>query len=463
MPVPKPNPYDLIYFKATEDNNMSGFTGLEIVIIFLLILANSFFAASEIAIVSARRGRLQQKADEGKTGAKQALLLSEHPDRFLATVQVGITLISTLSAAFGGASISQPLAIWISSYPPLQPYAQTIALGFVVILITYFTLVLGELTPKRIALQSGENLAIRVAPFMVALSKGARPIVMLLTASTNVILTLIGQNKARREGVTEEDIVYLAREGTVSGTVESEEEQFISRVFRFTDRAVSDVMIPRTDIVAIEVGTPLPQVIETFMSSGYTRLPLYEDSLDNIVGVLYAKDLLRSRPDVTSGLASSESKQTDLKTIARQPFFISEYQHVDDLLETFRRKGIHMAIIIDEYSQVTGLVTLEDVLEELVGEIQDEYDAPEDTAIVQREDGSWLIDAMTEQEVVREKIGMPHLPDDERGAYHTLAGMLLSHMGRIPKVGDKVTIGDFIFEVIDMDGRRIDKVLARAK
>ena len=429
---------------------MNNFTGTETIIIFALILANSFFAASEIAIVSVRRGRLQQKVDEGKRGAKQALYLSEHPDRFLATVQIGITLISTLSAAFGGASLSQPLAQWIGSYQPLRPYASTLALGLVVIAITYFTLVIGELAPKRIALQSSERLALWVAPFMVGLAKVAQPIIGLLTASTNFILTLIRQNKATREGVTEEDIVYLAREGIVSGTVESEEERFISRVFRFTDRAVRDVMIPRTDIVAVEVGTPFAEVIETFMSSGYTRLPLFEDSLDNIVGVLYAKDLLRGQ---------SGKGPVDLKTIARQPFFISEYQHVDDLLETFRRKGIHMAIIIDEYSQVVGLVTLEDVLEELVGEIQDEYDTPEDNAIVQREDGSWLVDAMTDQEIVREKIGMDPQPENERGKYHTLAGMILAHMGRIPKVGDKTTIDGFIFEVIDMDGRRIDKVL----
>jgi putative hemolysin len=212
---------------------MSSFLIFEIIFIFLLILANSFFAASEIAIVSARRSRLQQKADEGDKCARQALLLAEHPDRFLATVQVGITLISTLSAVFGGANISEPLADWIATYPPLKPYAQTISLTSVVILITYFTLVLGELTPKRLALQSAEKLALRVAPFMEVLSKATRPIVVALTVSANVVLTLIGQKDARKEAVTEEDIVYLAREGAVSGTVESEEEQFISRVFRW--------------------------------------------------------------------------------------------------------------------------------------------------------------------------------------------------------------------------------------
>jgi putative hemolysin len=211
-------------------------------------------------------------------------------------------------------------------------------------------------------------------------------------------------------------------------------------------------MTPRTEISAIEVGTPLDAVIETFLSSGNSRLPLYEDSLDNIVGVLYAKDLLQTR---------SQGGDVDLRKLARPPFFVSEYQHVDDLLTTFRRKGIHMAIVIDEYSQVIGLVTLEDVLEELVGEIQDEYDQPENKAFVRRDDGSWLVDAMTDQETVREKLGMPSLPSNEHPDYHTLAGMILAHIGKIPVVGDKVVIDNFVFEIVDMDGRRIDKVLVR--
>lgn len=431
---------------------MSGFPGFEVIVIFVLILANSFFAASEIAIVSSRRSRLQQQADAGKKSAKQALQLSESPDRFMATVQIGMTLISTLASVFGGASVSEPLAKWIATFPVLRPYSDTIALGLVVMMITYFSLVIGELAPKRLALQSAEKIAVAVSPFMVRLAKVARPIVGLLTFSTNLILRLLGQYEYTKESVTEEDIVYLAREGAVSGTVETEEEEFINRVFRFTDRNVSSVMMPRTEIVAIDVQTPFPQVIETFMSSGYTRLPIYENTLDNIVGVLYAKDLLRSRAN------NQKEEEINLRALARPAFFISEFQHVDDLLTTFRRKGIHIALVIDEYSQITGLVTLEDVLEELVGEIHDEYDQPEDSAILQREDGSWLVDAMTDHEVVRKKIGMA-MDEEARHNYHTLAGMLLAKMGRIPKAGDKVTIDDFVFEIVDMDGRRIDKVL----
>ncbi|TMC21651.1 MAG: HlyC/CorC family transporter [Chloroflexi bacterium] len=429
---------------------MSGFIWVEIIIVFALIIANAFFAASEIAIVSARRSRLQQDADHGRKSAKQALELAEHPDRFLATVQVGISLISTLAAAFGGASISEPLAQWIRTFPILAPYANTLALGSVVILITYFSLVLGELAPKRLALQSAERIANAAAPFMLTLSRIARPVVAFLTFSADTVLRLLGQKRAHKLEVTEEDIVYLAREGAVSGNVETTEEEFINRVFRFTDRTVSSVMTPRSEIVAIEVGTPFAAVIETFLTSGYTRLPLYEGVLDNIIGVLYAKDLLRAHIE----------DNIDLVKVARPPFFIPEYQHVDDLLTTFRRRGIHMAIVTDEYSQMAGLVTLEDVLEELVGEIQDEYDTPEDKEpFVQREDGSWLVDAMTDREAVRDKIGLT--PEVEHADYNTLAGMLLAHMGRIPSIGETISIGDFVLEIVDMDGRRIDKVLIR--
>jgi putative hemolysin len=436
---------------------MTNSIGFSIAIVFVLMLANGFFAAAEIAIVSARHSRLQHEIDEGnkKKQAWQALDLARQPDRFLATVQVGITLISTLDAAFGGASLSEPLGVLIKTIPFLAPYASTLAFILVVVLLTYFSLVIGELVPKRLALQSAEKVAMSAAPLMTLLSRSVSPIIAILTFSTNTVLRLLGQSKAVRTQVTEEDIVYLTHEGITSGTVEKEEEEFINRVFRFTDRSVSNVMKPRTEIVAVEVGTPVSEVIQTFTDSGYTRIPLYKDSLDNVIGVLYAKDLLKA-------YMSLPNDHIDLSTLARPPFFVSEYQHIDDLLTTFRRKGIHLAVVIDEYSQVVGLVTLEDLLEELVGEIQDEYDVPQDNSLVQRPDGSWLVDGMLDHETVEERVGLKPSPGDHRG-YHTLAGMILAYMGRIPAVGDTVTIGDYILEVVDMDGRRIDRVLIRPK
>lgn len=434
---------------------MSGSIIFDIVVTFLLIIANGFFSATEIAIVSARHSRLQQQIDEGNKRAQQALDLAEHPERFLATVQIGITLITTLAAAFSGASLSAPLARWIALVPLLVPYADSLSLAIVVILVTYFSLVLGELVPKSIGLRGAERIAIGTASFMLGLSVLLRPIISLLNGSVTVVLLLLRVKRSSEASVTEEDIVYLAREGIASGTVESGEEEFINRVFRFTDRPVNAVLTPRTEIVAVEVGTPLNDVIQTFVSSGHSRLPLYQDTLDNIIGVLYAKDLLR---------VHDSSEPVDLTHLARAPFFVSEFQHADDLLTTFRRNGIHLGIVVDEYSQVIGLVTLEDLLEELVGEIQDEYDVPETPDFVKRDDGSWLVDGMVAHEDVWARTGFLPPPEEESAEnkpYHTLAGMLLSYMGRIPKVGDTVTIGNAVFEIVDMDGRRIDKVLIR--
>jgi len=425
-------------------------TGIEIVVIFLLILANGFFAGSEIAIVSARRGRLQQQADAGKMGARQALDLANHPDRFLATVQIGITFIATFTAAFGGASISDSLAQWLSGFPALEPYAEVLALGSVVLLITYFSLILGELVPKRLALQSAEQVAAFTAPVMTGLSKVTRPVITLVNASVNLVLRLVGRRNITTPAVTEEDIVQLTHEGIASGTVETGEGELVQRVFRFTDRHVSAVMTPLSDIIAVKVGTTRSEVIQTFAHAGHSRLPLYEGSLETIVGVLHAKDALQTL---------LRGEQVDLKPLARQPLFVSEDDYADDLLATFRHTGIHLALVLNESGQVIGLVTLEDLVEELVGEIQSEYQARDEQAFVQREDGSWLVDGMVAVVGVWERIGIP-VPSGEKPRNDTtLAELILAYLGHIPAVGDLVTIGDVTLEVVDMDGKRIDRVL----
>lgn len=429
---------------------MSINTGIEIVVIFLLILANGFFAASEIAIVSARRGRLQQQADAGNTSARKALELATHPELFLATVQVGITFIATFTAAFGGASISDSLAQWLSGFPVLEPYAEALALSIVVLLISYFSLILGELVPKRLALQSAERVAAFTAPVMTGMSKVARPVIALLSASVNLVLRLVGQRNSTATPVTEEDIVQLTHEGIASGTVEMSEGELVQRVFRFTDRPVSAVMTPRSDIIAVKVGTTRAEVIQTFVHAGHSRLPLYEGSLETIVGVLHAKDVLQT-------LLGGE--QVDLKPLARQPLFVSEDHYADDLLATFRHTGIHLALVLNESSQVIGLVTLEDLMEELVGEIQSEYQVRDEQAFVQREDGSWLVDGMVALDDVWERIGIPTPSSEKPRNYTTLAELILAYLGHIPAVGDLVTIGDVTLEVVDMDGRRIDRVL----
>jgi putative hemolysin len=433
------------------EGNMLAELGTELLIILALTLANGFFSGSEIAIVSARRGRLEARAKTGSRRAQQAIQLQENPDRFLATVQVGITLIGTFSAAFGGARIGDILTIWFKGIPALQPYAETLALATVVAFITYISLILGELVPKRLALQSAESLALIAAPIMTTLSRFSRPLIALLTVSVNLVVRLLGQGKVEESPVTEEDIVYMVREGTQSGTVEHGEAQMIQRVFQFTDRPIRSVMTPRTEMVAVDAGTPLRQIAEKFLSSGYSRLPVYEETIDHIIGVLHAKDILRCFTE----------ESCSVRDLLLPITVVLETDHIDDVMSRFLRKGAHLAVVIDEYGQTAGIVTLEDLLEELVGDIRDEYDQSEQSAYVQREDGSWLIDGLEAYDRVQARVGLPPIPADEIGDYSSLAGMMMTRLNRIPVVGDKLEIEGFVLEVVDMDGLRIDKVLVR--
>ena len=431
--------------------------GIEVAVIVVLILANGFFAAAELAIVSARPSRLEAQARAGSGGAKQALRLADKPELFLATVGVGIELIGTFTAAFGGDQLGEQLTEWLKQFPALAPYEdwrKALALLLVVIPIAYLTMLLGELVPKRLALLHAERIATFSAPFMAGMAVVIRPAVALLTGSANLVLRLIGQHRAGDQPVTEEDIVYMVREGTASGTVEAGEAQFINRVFRFTDRPVRLVMTPRTEITAVDVSDSLPEVAETFLKAGYSRLPVQHGSLDNIVGILYAKDLLRA-------LAGKEP--VEMRALLREPVFVFEHQPIDEALSVFRQNGTHIGLVLDEYGQVAGLLTLTDVLEELVGEMPEEDSVSEDRPFVQREDGSWLVDGLEPYDTVRERLGLPEVPPDERGDYSTLAGMVLARLGRVPKVGDSVTVGHHVLEVVDMDGLRIDRVLVRRR
>lgn len=432
---------------------------LEIAITFVLILANGFFSGSEIAVVSARRSRLQQRANSGDHGAVQAIDLAEHPDRFLATVQIGITLISTIAAAFGGARISEALAASLDNVPALAPVAAPLAFVIVVGLITYFSLVVGELVPKRFALQHADELSARVAPFMTGLSRVTNPIIALLSASSNAVLRLFGQQRSDEVAITEEDILYLTTMGTASGTVAAGEAQLIRRAFRFTDRVVRQVMTPRTEILALDVATPIPDMIRQMLDAPHTRLPLYAGTLDDLIGVLYVKDMLRAREEAGADV------NIDLRRVVRQPIFVLEHQHAADILPLLQHQATHLAFVVDEYGQVTGLVTLEDVLEELVGDIADEYrshDEHEGPAVSRLENNTWIVDGTEAYESVREQIGndlLPAIPAEERGEYTSVAGIILARLGRIPKEGETVRLGKAVLEVVKMDGRRIDKVL----
>lgn len=433
-----------------------GDIGGELLIILILTLANGFFSGSEIAIVSARKSRLQAKATAGSRGARQALKLQDSPDRFLATVQVGITLIGTFSAAFGGARVAEVLAEAIR--PNVGEAADTLALALVVAMLTYLSLVLGELVPKRIALRGAEGWATFAAPIMSVLSLVARPLVAFLTVSVNLVARLLGQTDAQDEGVTEEDILFMTREGQQSGAVEGREAQLIQSVFRLTDRPVRSVMTPRTELVAVPITTPLSEVVGLLLKTQYSRLPVYEGAIDRVVGILHAKDVLRGVTDPeTAGLDTV----VQIRRLMRQPTVIPESAHIDEVLSTFRRRGVHMAVVIDEYGQTAGVVTMEDLLEELVGEIKDEYDKAERSSIITRPDGSWLVDGREAIDKVAARVGMPMPDPEDLSDFTTLAGFIMARLDRIPEEGDTFTEGAFSVEVVDMDGRRIDKVLIR--
>jgi putative hemolysin len=431
---------------------MLGSVAVELMIIVMLILANGFFAASEMAVVSARKGRLEQQAANGRRGATVALELAESPNRFLSTVQVGITLIGTFAAAFGGASLAEVFEGALVSVPALTPYASTIALTVVVLIISYLSLIVGELVPKRLALQNAEGIASFVAPAMQLISRLAAPIVWFLTISTELVLRLLGRHNVLETAITEDDVLALVREGTEEGTLEAAEENLISNVFSFTDRTVRSLMTPRTQIVAVAVDTPFREVLRVVTDSGFSRVPVYDGTLDRIVGLLYVKDLLQ---------ACGRPEPIELRSLLRTPMYLLESQRAVVAFQMLKQQRSAVAMVLDEYGQIAGLISMEDMLEELVGDIADEYDEVDET-IVRRDDGSYLVDGLVPFTDLQEQIDLPPLDEEARPRdFETVAGFVLALLGHIPAVGESVSWHGYTFEVVDMDERRIDKVLIR--
>jgi putative hemolysin len=431
---------------------MLGLILRELGIILILLVANGVFAASELALVSARRSRLTAQAEAGDKRARMALNLAEQPDRVLATVQIGITLIGTFASALGGAKISDMFMVLLREVPALAPYASSIALTLVVLLITYLSLVVGELVPKRLALLYADGTARTFAPLLSWMLRLARPFVWLLTMSSTAVLILLRQNRRPDASITEDDILYMTREGRAGGTVALHEQTMIERVFDFSDRTARMLMTPRPAVVAVRASWTLPMIARLAIEHGYSRMPVYEgDSLDRIAGIIHIKDVLPSLVD---------DRALALTDVMRQPTFVLEHDPVTTLLPRFRRDGIHMALVVDEYGQIAGVLTLEDILEELVGDIRDEYDTSEEQTMIQREDGSWLVDGAESFSHVAAMLNLGKYSDG--GDFVTIAGYVINHLGRMPAAGDSVALGKYVVEVIDMDGRRIDKVLVRA-
>ncbi len=424
----------------------------EVLLILGLILANGFFAAAEIAIITARRSRLDEQAVKGDRRARIAAELARDPNRFLSTVQVGITLVGTLAAAFGGARLVDYLAAMMerSNVPLLVRHQEGIALSLVVLVITFLSLVLGELVPKRVAMFNAERLARWMAPSMQLLSQVGRPVVWLLATTTEAILRLLGQRRTPGPTVSVEDIEHLIKAGTREGVLQPAEQRVARRALRLGDRTVREIMHPRIEIDALDVDTPPDEVIGAVAMAGFSRLPVHEGDIDHILGFIYTKDLLRQQ---------HMGWPIEIRKLIRPALLVPQTIRLDKLLDLFRKNRTQMAIVLDEFGGTQGLVTLEDVLEELVGEIHDEYRLDRVQDIVQRDAKSWLVDGGVTIADFLTHAGHDELLSAIPKEFSTMGGLIISQLGRIPTVGDQTEWGRMYLEVVDMDGPRIDRIL----
>lgn len=422
---------------------------IEILIILLLPIANAVFVMSEMAVVSARKVRLQHMANQGDLRALAALQLANAPNQFLAIVQVGITLIIIVSGAFGEGAIGKRLVPIFNLVPLLAPYSQAIASVVAIVVITYITLVIGELVPKRLALNNPERIAAAIAVPMQMFAVVASPVVYLLSASTETIVRLLGIRPSTAPQVTEEEIKVLIEQGTEAGMFEEAEQDMVERVFRLGDRPVNALMTPRPDIVWLDLEDSAEENRQKMVDSSHSRFPVCQGGLDNVLGVIHVTDLLGRS---LSGLP------LDLTVSLRQTVFVPENTRGLKVLELFKQTGTHIALVVDEYGVVQGLVTLNDILVEIVGDVP-QNDQPEEPQAVQREDGSWLLDGMLPIDEFFEIFELGELPTDHRGSYQTLGGLVITHLGKIPTATEYFDWQGMRFEVIDMDGNRVDKVI----
>lgn len=420
----------------------------EIAVIAFLVLLNGWFALSEMAIVSSRRARLVPRANEGSKGAQVALTLSENPGRFLSAVQIGITLVGILAGTYSGATLTEPLAEWLRGYPVLAPASQTLAMVISVGAITYASLIIGELVPKRLALSNPEGLAILVARPMAALARLASPVVWLLEVSTHAVLRLMRADVTRSEEVTEEEIKALVAAGAETGVIKPEEQELISGVIRFGDRKIKAIMTPRSDVELIDLNWDRDRMMRTLRESPHSRLPVCQGSPDNFLGVVQSRDLLN---------AALDGEVLDIGTCIRPVPVVHDNSPALVVLDMIKQSPIHMAIVADEYGGMEGIVTASDILSSIVGALAEhgeEYEAE----LVQREDGSWLVDGDTAVDLAADRTGCAAIAQDT-STYSTVAGFVLSRAAMIPETGAVFVWDGWRFEVVDMDARRIDKVL----
>jgi putative hemolysin len=421
----------------------------ELAIILLLILTNGVLAMSETALIASRKVRLQQRAEADDPRARVALELARAPSRFLSTVQIGITLIGILAGAFSGATVAEEMEAAFGSFPLLAPYAEAISVAIVVVVITYLSLVFGELVPKQIALNDPERVAASLAPSMRFLSRIASPLVHLLSISSKALLRLLKARSASEPEITEEEIRILIGQGTQAGVFEPIEEDIVDQIFRLGDLSVSALMTPRVDIDWLDLASSTEELQQQIQARGHAHFPVAQGSLDHIVGIVAAKDMLARY------LAG---RPLDLKAILRPAQFVPESMPAFEVVERLQQTHSQIALVLDEFGGIHGLVTTRDLLEAIVGEFPEEGKAA-DPDVVLREDGTWLMDGMMSTEAVRDLLRIRELPGEREHHFQTLGGFLMSYLGRIPKSGDSVRWGGFRFEVVDMDKLRVNKVL----
>lgn len=417
----------------------------EILIIFALIILNGVFAMAEIALVSARKARLEAQANKGDARAKSALDLASHPEKFISTTQIGITLIGILNGIFSGDKIKTDLVDVLNGFPLIAHYSGAIATTIVVILITYFSLVLGELVPKRIGLSNPEGIAKSLAAPMRVVTKITYPFIWLLTKSSNVIVKLFNL-KGTDNQVTEEEIKAIISEGTEQGTIDEAEQEIIERVFHLGDRNITSLMTHRSDIIWLDMNSTIDEIKDLTDETIHSVYPVCDKNIDNVKGVVSLKDIFRV------------PKETPIKDVMKPATYVPDNNTAYHLLEKFKQTKTHYAFIVDEYGTLQGIITLNDILEAIVGDISEPHE--EDYEIMHREDGSYLIDAQVPYYNFLSYFSKTEWIDEgEQEAFDTLAGFILHHLERIPSTGDKMKWRGFEFEIIDMDGHRIDKLL----
>lgn len=424
---------------------------MELPLLIFLVLLNGLFAMSEMALSASRKARLQVMVEAGEPGAQAAMDLHDNPTKFLSTVQIGITSIGVLNGIVGEAAFSEPLAHWLAQTAGLSQRAASIgATGLVVVLLTVMTIVFGELVPKRVGQMYPETVARLVSRPMNGLSSAARPLVSLLTLATNAMLRLLGIRGGPPRSVTEEEIAASLEEGVDAGVIEAQEHQMVRNVFRLDERQIGSMMIPRAEIVWIDESDPLDKLLDAIATSGHTRIPVCRGSLDDVHGVLGVASLL-------GPLARGEA--FSVTAHMQPPVFVPETLSGMELLEHFRLSRTDLVFVVDEYGAVQGVITERDLLEAITGEFGGPSD--EDAWAVRRDDGSWLLDGLIPVPEMKDRLDLKDLPDEDRGRYNTLAGMVMLLLGRLPRHADSVEWDGWRFEVVDLDGKRVDKVLAQ--